>query len=281
MACQTFTERRFQKSTLVKIEQANAIIGDYLPRGFRLTIRQLHYQFVARGLYENTERSYKNLINTMRDARLAGLVDWAAIEDRTRTLQGGRGGWDGPADFIADMIEQYADDWWQGQPYRPEVWIEKAALLGVIEDVCERYGVRYYASRGDDSKSPSYDAGKRFARILDQGQIPLVLHLADHDPKGVHFTPFIREELAMFAGADIEVRRLALTMEQVEEHNPPPNFAKETDTLYARYCCYSASDALRAARSGPAIDSQIPAGVDANAKIALELAVGTWHAANS
>jgi hypothetical protein len=165
MARQTFIKRRFQQSTLVKIGQANKIIDDYLPRGFRLTIRQLHYQFVARGLYENTERSYKNLINTMRDARLAGLVDWDAIEDRTRTLQGGRGGWNGPADFIANVVEQYAEDWWQEQPYRPEVWIEKAALLGVIEDVCDRYGVRYYASRGDDAKSPSYDAGARFRKL--------------------------------------------------------------------------------------------------------------------
>src|SRR6185436_2908959 len=101
------------------------------------------------------------------------------------------------------------------QPWYPEVWIEKSALLGVIEDVCNRYGVRYYASRGDDSKSPSYEAGRyRFRGILDQGRKPVVLHLADHDPRGVHFTGFIREELAMFAGGPVEVRRLGLSRDQ-------------------------------------------------------------------
>ncbi len=235
MSREKFIERRFKNATLVKIEQANRIIAEYLPRGYRLTIRQLHYQFVARGLYENTERTYKNLGNAMRDARLAGLVDWDAIEDRTRSLMGGRGGWDGPGDYIVSVAEQYAEDWWADQRYRPEVWIEKAALLGVIEDVCERYGVRYYASRGDDAKSPSYDAGKRFRRILDQGQTPLILHFADHDPRGLHFTPFIEQELAMFVSRPVEVRRMALVMDQVRAFNPPPNFAKETDTLYARY----------------------------------------------
>lgn len=34
----------------------------------------------------------------------------------------------------------------------------------------------------------------------------------------------------------IEVRRMALTMDQVEEYNPPPNPAKDTDSRFAKYC---------------------------------------------
>jgi hypothetical protein len=44
-----------------------------------------------------------------------------------------------------------------------------------------------------------------------------------------------RDRLALFARHPIEVRRLALNMDQIERYRPPPNFAKETDSRYAAY----------------------------------------------
>lgn len=45
----------------------------------------------------------------------------------------------------------------------------------------------------------------------------------------------VRERLELFMGSKIEVRRLALNMDQVEEHSPPPNPAKETDSRFSTY----------------------------------------------
>ena len=84
---EAFIEKKFAHSSLAIIKQANAIIADYAAQGFRLTLRQLYYQFVARDLIANTQRSYKRLGNIISEARLAGLVDWDAIEDRTRNLE--------------------------------------------------------------------------------------------------------------------------------------------------------------------------------------------------
>ena len=78
-----------------------------------------------------------------------------------------------------------------------------------------------------------YAAGKRFARIIAQGQVPIVLQLVDHDPNGVDMTRDIRERLAMFARQEIEVRRMALNLDQTA--GLPPNFAKENDSRYADY----------------------------------------------
>jgi hypothetical protein len=39
----------------------------------------------------------------------------------------------------------------------------------------------------------------------------------------------------MFSRGTVEVRRLALNMDQVNRYQPPPNFAKEADTRYAAY----------------------------------------------
>jgi hypothetical protein len=235
MACEAFIEKNFQKSTMAVIEQANVIIGDYAARGFALTLRQLYYQFVARGLIEeNSQREYKRIGTIVNNARQAGLIDWDAIEDRTRNLQS-FSAWSDPAEFLVTVAESYREDPWSNQAYRPEVWIEKDALLGVIEDVCRRWRAPFFACRGNNSQSEQYAAGKRFAERGDLGFIPIVLHLGDHDPNGLDMTRDNRDRLGMFAGGKVEVRRLALNIDQVRQYRPPPNFAKETDTRFAGY----------------------------------------------
>jgi hypothetical protein len=229
-----FVPKKFQATTLAVIEQANSIITEYEAQGFTLSLRQLYYQFVSRDLIENTVPAYKRLGAIVNNGRLAGLIDWDAIEDRTRALKT-HASWDGPEEIISAVAKQYQEDPWEQQIHRPEVWIEKAALLGVIEGVCTEYRVPYFASIGNNSQTAQYEAGKRLERHLKDGLIPVVLHLADHDPNGIDMTRDNRERLAMFVGEEIEVRRIALNIEQVEHYRPPPNFAKEADTRYAAY----------------------------------------------
>src|SRR5882724_5936865 len=76
----------FRGRSLAIITVANKICDEYMADGYTLTLRQLYYQFVARGFIENSIKSYNNLGNVISDARLAGLLDWDAIEDRTRNL---------------------------------------------------------------------------------------------------------------------------------------------------------------------------------------------------
>jgi hypothetical protein len=71
-------------------------------------------------------------------------------------------------------------------------------------------------------------------RYQRAGQKPVIIHLGDHDPSGVDMTRDIRERLELFE-ADVEVRRIALNMDQVEEHQPPPNPAKLTDSRATGY----------------------------------------------
>ena len=44
----------------------------------------------------------------------------------------------------------------------------------------------------------------------------------------------IEERLTMF-GANLAVKKIALTMNQVKQYNPPPNPAKQTDTRASAY----------------------------------------------
>jgi hypothetical protein len=198
-----FTPYKPQAKSLAVVEQANEIIDEYAVQGFTLTLRQLYYQFVARDLIANRISEYRRLGRIIRDARDGGLIDWAAIEDRTREVNV-HNAWDSPASIVESSVQDYQEDLWRNQVYRPEVWIEKDALLGVIEGVCTEYRVPYFAHRGNNSQTLQHEAGKRFAGFLDQGLIPLVLHLADHDPNGIDMT---RDNQSRAAGTLCPCRR--------------------------------------------------------------------------
>jgi hypothetical protein len=161
MSYETFETYTFQAKTLDLIERANLVIGEFRSRGFTLTLRQLYYQLVARSLLENTPAEYKRLGAVIKNVRRAGLIDWAAIEDRTRNVRTSAS-WSDPADIVAAAAQQYREDLWALQHYRPEVWIEKDALIGVIEAVCDEFRIPHFACRGNNSESEQYGAGKRF-----------------------------------------------------------------------------------------------------------------------
>ena len=84
------------------------------------------------------------------------------------------------------VAQQYRAPLWESQNFRPEVWIEKSALAGVIEPVCERWRVPHFPARGYASVSELYKAGKRFAAYARDGLTPVVFYLGDHDPSGLN-----------------------------------------------------------------------------------------------
>lgn len=223
-----YIEKRFGAKTSALIRNANEIIAEYEAQGFELTLRQLYYQFVARDLIPNTQREYKNLGAIINDARLAGLISWAAIVDRTRNLQG-NSHWEGPAEIVEACAKQFQIDKWADQKNRVEVWIEKDALVGVIERAARALDVSFFSCRGYTSQSELWAAGQRLARYKKAGQTPIVVHLGDHDPSGKDMTRDIEDRLEMFMGG-CEVNRIALNMNQIEKYNPPPNPAKLTDS---------------------------------------------------
>jgi hypothetical protein len=231
---ETFVNRKFKNSSWELIDIANVIIAEYQEQGFTLTLRQLYYQFVSRDIIPNKQTEYKRLGSVINDARLAGLIDWDAIEDRTRNLRA-HPSWDSPASVMRAVADQYQEDPWIRQENMVEVWIEKDALVGVIEPVCNRWRVPYFACRGYSSQSEQYRAGKRFKNAQRLGQKPIVLHLGDHDPSGMDMTRDNEERLSMFARCGVEVRRLALNWDQIQTYNPPPNPAKETDSRSEGY----------------------------------------------
>lgn len=231
-----YAEQNFRADSLSVIVQANAICREYKQAGYDLTLRQVYYQFVARGLLPNSDRSYKRLGSIINDARLAGLMDWDFITDRTRYLREANV-WASPSQIIEASAEQFQRDLWAktGQHYRPEVWVEKDALVGIVGKVCDELKVPYLSCRGYVSQSEMWSAGRRMGKHDRAGLTPVVIHLGDHDPSGLDMSRDIEERLSLFAETPIDVQRIALNMDQIEQYSPPPNPAKLSDSRGAGY----------------------------------------------
>lgn len=242
-----YQDFQFRPATLALINQANQIIAEYQRQGFDLTLRQLYYQFVSRDIIPNTLQSYKNLGSVINDARLAGMIDWETIVDRTRELRT-LSHWNEPGSIVQACSKQFNIDRWKTQPYRPEVWIEKDALVGVFERVCRELDVPLFSCRGYTSQSEMWVAAQRMLEYRETAyfrtgiagsvakyQTPIIFHFGDHDPSGKDMSRDIQDRLELFTSRRIKFERLALNMNQVEQYDPPPNPAKITDSRANAY----------------------------------------------
>lgn len=217
------------------IDIANEIIDEFRADGYTLTLRQLYYQFVAHDLIANKESEYKKLSTLMTKARMCGQVSWTAIEDRGRNLSA----WSFEEDeqeVLSGVEYGLILDLWERQNTYVEVWVEKDALSSVIARPCNRWRVPYMSCKGYSSASEMWRAGQRFERHADLGQHCVLIHLGDHDPSGLDMTRDNQSRLDTFAGQFcVDVRRIALNRDQIDEHNPPPNPTKVTDSRAPEY----------------------------------------------
>lgn len=229
-----YIAKRFTPAISKMIELCDAIVGEYSAQGYKLTVRQIYYQLVARGHVENTVRSYENVQGMLNNARLAGLIDWDAIEDRTREITE-RSHWPSGSSILWSCAHSYHEDMWQDQDTRIFVVVEKEALAGVLDRVCREWDLPLLAARGYPSATTLRELAKN--RIMRAHQEIVVLHLGDHDPSGIDMSRDLMERLSLFSRerVNIDFRRLALNMDQVEAEKPPPNPAKVTDSRYEQY----------------------------------------------
>jgi len=239
-----YENHRFRDSTLSVITVANEIISEYMEQELDLTLRQVYYQLIARDLLpeswrdpisgtKNTEKNYGKLGSILANARLAGLLDWEAIVDRGRRSYS-NSHWGSPQEIVETCAEQFQLDTRATQENYIEVWVEKEALLGVIESVCREQDVPFFACKGYVSVSAMWQGAQRFYTENRRGKQGIILHLGDHDPSGIDMTRDIQDRMDIFE-ADVDVQRIALNMDQIEELNPPPSPAKITDSRYETY----------------------------------------------
>lgn len=225
------------KFTAERLEAINFVanlVEEYAREKIRATARTIYYQLVTINMVTNEPKSYQWVTSLINDARLAGLIDWDHIVDMTREVDE-PSQWDDPAEAMDSLAYWYRVPKWDNQEFYPVVLIEKDALKGVMAHTCRSYQVPLLSCRGYPSQTVMQDLATRLGHRVDSGQTPVVLYFGDHDPSGLNMTPDIEGRLEMFIGEGVEVKRMALNMDQVELYNPPPNPAKINDPRAKEY----------------------------------------------
>ena len=218
------------KNNKALLSWAVQVANEYNTQGYRLTLRQLYYQLVARDVIPNAQTWYKRLGDVVSNGRLAGYIDWDIIVDRGR-VPVKPSDWSSPADILEAAAQSYRLDRWEGQEYHVEIWCEKDALSSVIEPVCRDYHVRFLANRGYSSSTAMYDASKRFLEAMRADKWPVVIYLGDHDPSGLDMSRDVEDRLRLLTyQIGVQAERLALNFDQVEQYQPPPNPTKLQDS---------------------------------------------------
>ncbi len=202
------------------VERAKVVLGIAAADGYRMTVRQVFYQFVARNWLSNSEKAYKRLSVELSKARLAGLIDMDAIEDRSRAVIAAAT-WRDPGHRISSAANNYKIDKWHDQPERVEVWSEKEALIGLISDTCAEWDVPCFACKGCTSTSAMWEAKRRW-----DGEHVHIIYVGDHDPAGLDMPRSLQSGLDVIE-CDASVKRVALSMDQVRKYRLPPNPVKD------------------------------------------------------
>jgi hypothetical protein len=226
------------KRNMELLRHCEMVVDAYMAKGLRLTLRQLYYQLVTKNLVTNEENSYERVGRILSKARLGGMIDWNAIEDRGRVPKR-------PPEYdsLQDLIRA-AKAWYRlprlnGQHVYPELWVEKDALAGVLAPIARRKHVVLMVNKGYSSQSAMYAAARRIVNSMERNgsSRAVIFYLGDHDPSGMDMVRDIQARLDMFTryAHDIEVKKIAITREQIEEYSPPPNPTKLSDSRAKAY----------------------------------------------
>jgi len=251
------TKNDYNQTTAEIIENSIKIAEEYAKEGLTLTLRQLYYQHVSRGLEANGQHVYKRIGSTLTEARFTGEFPIEHLEDRGRNT--GEADWSDNDDDVdhalseAERAIKALPRWylkrsrWWGQPNIVSVWVEKEALAGVFEDTCKELGVSLFPCKGYPSVSSLWawhrdmaDTRANAAELLGMEPTPIILYFGDHDPDGWEIPRSAERSLRRLQGIrgehfDFEFRRLALLKKQIDQYKPPPFPAKETSARYASY----------------------------------------------
>lgn len=227
------TQKRLTSKRKKLIKNIDNIINSYTEAGMQITVRQVYYQCVSKNLIPNNANQYNKIVDLVADGRLHGLIDWDAIEDRTRYKRA-NAHWDSPEEIIESAIESYKIDTRKTQPVYLECWIEKDSLVSILEATCRSLDVPCFSCRGNPSITAIHEASSRFAEQEQQDKKCIILYAGDHDPSGLNIPQVIQERFNDFC-VDVELRRIGITLEQIRELNLPPFPAKTTDGNYKKY----------------------------------------------
>jgi hypothetical protein len=245
---QTAARRRSNISDAKRpmLEAAIDIINQY-KNYWPLTLRQIHYRMLVKGVlrnannpdsvYVNTQQSYKDLSDLLTRARLDFDVPWASMHDPTRPrtswLQ-----WENVEPYMREQLDEflcnYKRNLLQTQPAYVELVVEKITVHDIAKRAAGYYHVPVGVGRGYTSVTSLDDTASRFH---DSGKDHFILLIAgDFDPEGENicetWAACLREEHSV---ENLTAVKVGVNPDQVTEFNLSPLPIKKTSSRAAGF----------------------------------------------
>lgn len=229
------------------MEAIRVAIYTILEKGQPMTVRQLYYALTVAGAIEKTEAEYKAVKRLTAEMRRSGAVPYAWLADATRWMRKPTT-FSGPEEALKRTAATYRRALWDDALVRPEVWIEKDALAGVLVDVTAEWDCPLMVTRGYPSMSFQHSAAVAAKARGERGQRTRIYYFGDHDPSGVDIdraiVEGIGESLEALEGfgpggpygvertfADYaDFVRVGVTPEQIDSLALPTRPTKKSDT---------------------------------------------------
>ena len=219
--------------------------------------RFLFYELVAAGVIlkhpAGKRRADQDMIDALTDLRNSGAIPWNAIVDETRSLDDFTGYASIAAGVNAYMNAIRLDPWNDDAPL---ILTESRSLAGVLRELTRSYAVMIAPTNG---QCAGFLHNEVAPRLKDETR---VLYLGDYDLAGGDIENNTRSVLERYH--DLEWERLALTADQVRDHNLTPiiksdrrfknggaHEAVETEALSQRLIVQIVRDRLDALLSEP------------------------------
>jgi hypothetical protein len=127
-----------------------------------------------------------------------------------------------------------------GLDFSVQVWLEKAALAGIVREITGQWDVPLYVPSGYSSLTFLHDAAQDLERQTRTfGRQAIVLQMGDYDPSGQDALRAAREDIEKLAPVTvqegIQFFTIAVTPEQITEMNLPTRPTKKSDTRAAGF----------------------------------------------
>ena len=232
-----------------------------------LTVRQIHYRLLGPqaplrhaskpgSRYVNDRDSYRAAIDVCSRGRLAGLIPWDAIDDETRIIDV-NDAFPNLGEFFRYETGNFLHGYWrnllQSQPHHIEIVTEKRTLHQILAQVARDHTMPLAIMGGMSTLTPKKKIIDHYRRSRKDKLI--VLAISDFDPAGEAIAEDLLKSFRRdFGIRNIEVYKVALTMEQVEEFGLTRSMeAKEKSPTFDAYVeKYGTTDAWELEALAPA-----------------------------
>jgi hypothetical protein len=223
---------RTGRRTKADIEGIKNKIYDVVAGNYPMSLRQVFYALVVRGVVAKTEAEYDHTVGRLLLAmRRAGEIPYGWIADNTRCIRKPPI-YDSVQAALKDCRETYRKAVWRALDAQVQVWIEKAALATVLEYETADYDVGLAVARGFCSETFLYEAAQALAA---NGRSAWVYYLGDHDPSGHAIAREVERKLRGFApGLEIHFEWVAVTADQINDLNLPTRPTKREGNSHAK-----------------------------------------------